>query len=61
MKIRSDAVVGGLLFLAPFILFFPVTLGAQIFSDGDFLLFFYPHIPKVIPVILAFRMRQGLR
>lgn len=42
MNRRSDVFPIILLFIAPFILFFPVTLGQKIFFEGDFFLFYYP-------------------
>lgn len=41
-KPSADLVIAALMFLAPFVFFFPVTLGQKIFFEGDFLLFAYP-------------------
>ncbi|MBI5030791.1 MAG: YfhO family protein [Chloroflexi bacterium] len=50
----KDFLAAGALFLAPFIFFFPLTLGTKIFFDGDFQIFYYP-----IRVELARAFAQG--
>ncbi len=54
MKRRRAEIVALCLFLAPFVLYFPVTLGQKVFFDGDISLFDYP-----IRVALASAFAQG--
>jgi len=39
---KGDLLAAGGLFLAPFVFFYPLTLGSGIFYEGDFMIFYYP-------------------
>ena len=38
----GDLFAAAALFLAPFVFFYPLTLGSGIFYEGDFMIFYYP-------------------
>lgn len=37
---KGDLLAAGGLFLAPFVFFYPLTLGSGIFYEGDFMIFY---------------------
>jgi hypothetical protein len=54
MRRNANWITAILLFAAPFIFFFPISLGQKVFFEGDFTLFSYP-----IRIVLARALAQG--